>query len=855
MQLTIAQAETMVEHARPLPAPPDTLLGRLQADVRENRAPPGAPLPGQPDARPALAPDDDSVQIHACHGRARQVEVLRDGVLHLLDADPTLEPRDVIVMCPDVESFAPLINATFGAGDVLNDDELDPLPADVRPPDLRVRLADRSLRQTNPLLGVVSQLIELARRRVTVSEVLDLADQEPVRSRFSFDDDDLTRLRTWVSDSGVRWGLDAAHRAQFQLERLDAGTWHAGLDRILLGVALSEDGQELFGGVLPLDDVDSGAIDLAGRLAEFVGRIRVALDALSEMQTLEDWSSAISAAADALTAASERDAWQRVELDRVLAEVVQESAIAGRDASLTVSLPDMRALLDRRLQGRPTRANFRTGHLSICTLYPMRSVPHRVVCLMGLDDGAFPRKAPRDGDDLLLGDPCVGDREPRSEDRQMLLDALLAAGDHLVITYTGNDERTNIPVPPAVPVGELLDAIDATVSAQSGTPRDAVVIRHPLQPFDPRNFTAGALVLQRPWSYDRTAADGARALCGNRQPREPFLCEPLPAQQGEVVELERLVRFVERPVRAFLHQRLGITVFEADDEIADALSLELDALQESRVGQRLLEARLRGIEGEASVEAELARGTLPPGELARPIIARAQPRVDDIASKATQLLGSDSAASVGVHLVLDDGRVLAGTVPGVRGTTIGVSAYSRVNARQRLAMWVRLLALTAARPEHAYETVIVGRVRWGVDNATVTVARLPALAPDQADRAQLARQHLATLVDIYDRGMREPLPLPALTAAAYARAVYRDRNPQPAARAFWQSNYKIDKEDKESEHTRVFGGVITLEALLAIQPRADEHGADWFDAEPSRLGRYARRLWSPVLAHERLMDT
>src|SRR5204863_1234604 len=156
----------------PPPTTPDTLLGRLQTDVRENHAPPGAPLPGQPDARPTLAPDDDSLQIHACHGRARQVEVLRDAVLHLLDADPTLEPRDVIVMCPGVESFAPLINATFGAGDVLDDDELDPLPADIRPPDLRVRLADRSLRQTNPLLGVVSQLIELARRRATVSEVL-----------------------------------------------------------------------------------------------------------------------------------------------------------------------------------------------------------------------------------------------------------------------------------------------------------------------------------------------------------------------------------------------------------------------------------------------------------------------------------------------------------------------------------------------------------------------------------------------------------------------------------------------------------------------------------------------------------
>ena len=127
--------------------------------------------------------------------------------------------------------------------------------------------------------------------------------------------------------------------------------------------------------------------------------------------------------------------------------------------------------------------------MTVCTLYPMRSVPHRVVCLLGLDDGAFPRKAPRDGDDLMLADPCIGERDPRSEDRQ-----LLAATDRLIITYTGNDERTNVLRPPAVPVGELLDTIDATVRSPRGAASDQVLTRHPLQPFDPRNFTPGALV-------------------------------------------------------------------------------------------------------------------------------------------------------------------------------------------------------------------------------------------------------------------------------------------------------------------------------------------------------------------------
>ena len=239
-----------------------------------------------------------------------------------MEEDASLEPRDVIVMCPDIEVFAPLIQATFGAGDIVveGDPELAGLP------DLRVRLADRSLRQTNPVLGVVARLLELAEERLTASQVIDFADREPVRRRFRLDDDALTRVEEWIADSGIRWGLDAGHRAPFKLEKLDSGTWRKGLDRLLLGVTMSEQDQRLFADVLPLDDVESGSIDLAGRFSELVERLGVAIDALSASQTVPEWAEAIAAAADALTATSGRDSWQRGELQRLLDDVVREAA-------------------------------------------------------------------------------------------------------------------------------------------------------------------------------------------------------------------------------------------------------------------------------------------------------------------------------------------------------------------------------------------------------------------------------------------------------------------------------------------------------------------------------------------------
>jgi exodeoxyribonuclease V gamma subunit len=829
------------------PAAP-TLLGRIQDDVRHDQAAAGAPLTGQDDDRPCLHPDDHSIEIHSCHGRARQVEVVRDAILHALVEDPDLEPRDVIVMCPDIETFAPLIQATFGGGEPSAlSDGIEPLPGPRRPIDLRVRLADRSLRQTNPVLGVISQLLELAPQRLTASQVLDLADRGPVRRRFRLDDDDLTRLQDWISQAGIRWGLDGAHRARFKLERVSSGTWQTGLARLLLGVTMTEDGQRLYADVLPLDDVDSRSIDLAGRFTELISRLGETVDGFSERQPIDGWARAIGEAADALTATGPRERWQRGELQRVLDEMVQE---ASGDAAVELAPAEVRAHLFERLRGRPTRANFRTGHLTVCTLMPMRSVPHRVVCLLGLDDGAFPRKAPRDGDDLMLEHPHIGERDPRSEDRQLLLDALLATTERLIITYTGNDERTNTPRAAAVPVGELLDTIDATARAEGGPARSQVLVRHPLQPFDPRNFDADALVRGRTWSFDPVTLEGARALNGPRSSPPPFLSRPLPARDGRVIELEDLVRFVEHPVRAFLRQRLGISLRRGADEIEDGLAVELDGLQRWAVGQRLLEARLAGVDGNTAIKAEIARGTLPPGVLGKPVIDEVYPLVDAIVTEVVTLVpGGPAADPVDVRVSLADGRRLSGTVAGLSGEALLSATYSRVSAKHRLAAWVRLLALTASRPEREFCATTVGRA-GGADD--VRVARVGPLSCDPRERGELAAAELATLIDLYDRGMREPLPLFCATSAAYARAAAAGQDAVAAGEKEWTTEWRFDREDRELEHQLVLGGVLTFAQLLEIAPAGGESGPGWEPAEPSRLGRLARRIWDGLLAREEL---
>jgi exodeoxyribonuclease V gamma subunit len=842
MQLVLGSDVDRVDHHHPVESGDGTLLQRIQDEVRADREPPGPPLPGAHDDRVELDPKDRSIQIHACHGRARQVEVMRDAILHLLAADPTLEPRDVIVMCPDIETFAPLIHATFGSSEPPDDD--------TQQVNLRVRLADRSLRQTNPVLSFTAQLLDLADQRLTASQVLSLIDREPVRRRFRFDDDDLARIQSWISQAAIRWGLDAAHRAPYQLEALPAGTWSAGLDRLLLGVTMTEDGQRLFEDVLPVDDVDSGSIDLAGRVAELVARLHDAVDSFRAPQPIADWASAIGDAADSLTATSPTNSWQRAALQRLLDELVAESNAEDDGAATRLALEEVRGLLANRLQGRPTRTNFRTGHLTVCTLHPMRSVPHRVVCLLGLDDGAFPRKTPSDGDDLMLDRPQIGERNPRTEDLQLLLDAVLAATERLVVAYTSNDERTNLPRPPAVPVGELLDTIDATARSRDRDAHEQIVVHHPLQPFDPRNFVSGALVPDTTWSFDQVGLEGAQALVAPRTSPGAFLARPLDPLDGEVLELDELVRFAERPVRSFLRRRLRISLTDFSEETEDGLRIELDGLQRWQVGEGLLDARLAGVDGRTAALAEIKRGTLPPGMLGRPVVNDVYKIVDAIVAEVQRLIPPGTVTNpVDVRVRFRDGRLLSGTVSSVRGDTLLSTTYSKVSPRHRLASWVRLLAVTAACPERELSAVTVGRCDG---DGTVTVAEIPPLGGDAETRRRAALAHLGGLAHLYARGMREPLPLYCMASAAYAQAAHMGDDPVAAGRKAWTSAYNYDKEDKEPDHQLVLGGVRTFDELIAEQPRSDEHGQGWDMSQRTRFGRYALRMWNGLLSCERV---
>ncbi len=783
-----------------------SVLGRLQRDIRDNA----------PSSLAKAAPDG-SLQVHACHGAMRQVEVAREVILGLLQERPGLQPRDILIMAPDLATYSPLLSAAFGDRD------------DAMIGDLRLKIADRTKEQANEVLAALDDLLALLSGRMRRSEVLDLLQRPVVRNRFGLSERDVERVDELTVSAGIRWGLDPAHRAEaglrfdpepagraLEARDLRLATFDWGLDRMALGAAMSDEELALFGDVLPLPDVTSTDINLLGRLADFLARLDRLRRAAAERRPADQWRELLAEALADFTAAGFADSWQDA---HALGTIQTQFDTAGEYGSTVVlGLADVRGLLASALAGRPTRTGFRLGGITACQLEPMRSVPYRVICILGMDDVAFPRRGSRDGDDILLAEPRVGERDARSEDRQLFLDAVMAATETLVLTYTGRDERSNAPRQPAVPVAELLALFD-----------DPPLTHHRLQPFDPGNFDPAA-----PFSHDTAALAGARAMTQPRRAPGPLigpLPVPLDPDPGDGPTLDELTDFLANPMRAFLAARLSVAAERSNERPDERLPTSLDPLDGWTIGDRLLGLLLDGESPEAHRAAAVRSGRVPPGAPGDSCIATVDEAVEGVRQRVDAARDGHPSTTREVPLPWAPG--LTGTIAGLHGPVLVRHSYSKLKPEHALRIWPSLLCLHAADPDRPWRAVFVGRD----DNWSL---RPPA---DPSASAALLQQ----LVACYRDGLAAPPPMSPGAAYEYAKELARSDRARALnkARDAWEGGaFPANGQD---EAALIYGHRAPFPALLAARPTPQEREHDPL-GELSRFEVLARLIWTPILS-------
>lgn len=761
-----------------------SLLRALQNDILRLRT-------RTPEERLVLREDDRSLEVHVAHSPLREVEILHDQLLARFAAEPDLTPDQVVVLTPDIERYAPYIEAVFAA-------------RAAAAPRIPYSLADRSLRAELPLIEAFLGLLALPDSRFTAEEILTWLEQPALARRAGIEAEDLPLLRDWLRDAGVRWGRDEAHRGELGLPADAAFTWRQGLDRLLLGFAvpprLAGTQAPLLGGSWPLDALEGGNAQLLGRLVGFVDRLADLARDLQRQRPLAAWAESLQQLIDQLF--DEREAGDTLLLlAKACAALKEQADASGIERPLELAL--VRQQLTSALEQGSGASGFLTGAVTFCTMVPMRSLPFRLVCLLGLDDGALPRRTPAAGFDLIAQRPRRGDRARRLDDRYLLLETLLSAREGLYLSHVGRDPRSNAELPPSVLVSELLDVIDLTAVCTSDGGQGAalasarVTVEHPLQPFAPGNFAGG-----RHQGFAASWFRAAQRLSQATESAAPFATTlAAPDEDWLTLEPSQLIHCFKHPARYLLEQRLGLRLVQNEEALAGDEPFSVEWTRQHGLRQLALQAFEYGwSEGEERALAA-ASGWLPVGELGQahwgqirgPIRAFAPTLLDERPTQAPQpLLVDIELAGVRIH----------GWLEGVTSEGLFDYRLRDLGAWELAPFWLRHLLLNCA-----------------TDPGIARDSRL--LSPKSEWRlGPLANAHalLEPWLQAYRRALCDPLPLFAKCSHGFAHKWRHPGRKEPVdaarseARMMWQGNDFMTGEGQDPWNALAFRDRDPLDA-------------------------------------------
>ena len=754
-----------------------TLLQQLQQDVLE------LVHPGERARREGgprrIAEDDESLSLVSAHSPLREVEILHDRLLAAFEraeaAGQPLRPRDIIVMVPDIDRYAPCIEAVFG--------QLPPS----HPRHIPFTIADQVASEAHPLMALALLLLELPERRLTVSEVLDALEVPAFRTAFAIDEAELERLRQWLAGSGVRWGLSAEHRDSLGFPALGENSWRFGLSRMLLGYAVGEpsaggarDGSEDslghapsgdFQGIVPYAEVGGLEADLAGRVATLLSTLEQQCAALGERLTPMAWLGRLQALFAACLqpgTADEHDVMAR--LDAALARWAQQCRHA--DFEEPVGLGVVRDALRAELDEGGLAQRFLAGKVNFATLMPMRAIPFREVYLLGMNDGDYPRVRQPQDFDLMATRPRPGDRSRRDDDRYLMLEAMLSARAKLTLSWVGHDVRDNTPRPPSVLIGELLDTLEQgwDVPEDGAGSRDARLARrlietHPLQPFSRRYFERDdpRFTYEASWEALYATPEDTAAATADGAPSPDASMASLPDEPLSLGDLQRVLR---RPWTVYLG-RLGVHYVDPHVPDEDNEPFALDGLEDHGLKRELLDGARGGVALASVAERLRLAGRLPTagfGEaLIEPRLARLSRQVEswrrDVAActAASPFLArfQGGASALTLEARLDD--VFAAPEDGAAPwclMTLEPGHYGHLKVE----------GTGPHRHVGKVHRLYGGYLRWLLANATLEAPcswtavfedrclSLPGMA------AATARQQLATWLDAWARAYRMPWP-------------------------------------------------------------------------------------------------
>ena len=698
----------------------------------------------KPEGRMPLVQGDESIVINSCHGPMREAEVLRDYLLRRFAEDSTLQAKDILVMMPDPEDYAPYIRATFGGMEKS------------MPQHFPFSIVDREPRQESHLIDCYFSLLEFFDGRATNQDVLDLIDSSVFRKKFELEDEDVETFRDWVRKCHVHWGLHGEHRQRFGSVYSNEHTWRHALDRMALGFCMRSDGDRMWDSVLPFDEIEGENAKRFGKLFRILDGLNKLEQDSAKVKTLTGWVSFLKNLTDTFFPSDQETLLDRRRVVDAIKALGEEYAKLAEDS--LVPLQVIRYHMGNVLDVGSPQGQFLTAGVTFCGLRPMRSVNARIICLIGMNDGAFPRQTQKPSFDLS-GSRKPGDRSAREDDRYLFLETIWCAREHIYLSYVGQSIRQIQEIPPSVVINELLDSLDKLVDfgendGKARKARDELVCTQTLHPFGRDNFTGGKIHR----SYSRDNLDAAHALLSPREEVSPFVSGEMSDPEDKLgeISLEELIHFFENPAKAFLKKRLGMSLWDEDSPPDECEPFELGNLDKYKIKERLLGIALESGDEEDLLALERAQGSLPPRSLGEVWYNEARRDVDEFVERWQDDLQGEKQKPLIIDQVMDGVRLRGELGPFIDGRQILFRCVKEAKGKDRIRAWLRHL-FSSAFHEQAVETRF-----YSMDKKFLSLEPLPV---------DCARGIISNLVSLYQQGMR--MPLPFFPESSYAFALHQ----------------------------------------------------------------------------------
>jgi exodeoxyribonuclease V gamma subunit len=684
----------------------------------------------------------------------------------MFEDDPKLLPKDIIVMTPDIETYSPYIQAVFHA----QSDETLRIPFSI---------ADKSIKTQSRIIETFLALLDLKGSRLGVSSIMALLESSAVKDKFDLTESDLELVEWWIKKTNIRWGYDALSKEKMGIPGFHENTWKAGLDRLILGYAMPGRDTNMFSGILPYDHIEGDDVKTLGKLLEFINCILKWKSELEKVQTVKKWGQAFMLILEQFFLPGEDSEREAQFLRNTFNGLENKEKVSGFKDK--VELEVMRSYLERIFEHELTSTGFISKGITFCAMLPMRSIPFKIICLIGMNNDCFPREYRPLGFDLIARKPTIGDRSKRNDDKYLFLEALISAREKFYISYVGQSIKDNTKIEPSVLVSELIDYIDHSFTLPEHFITEHLITQQKLQAFNLEYFRKDSKL----HSYSKENFLAGKGLI---QPRADsnFIRKNLstPTEDFRNLEIETLIAFFSHPVKFFLQRRLGIYLDESTGLLDEKENFNVNGLEKYKMGQDLFKTKLSGFGIDEMLSVQRATGVLPHGNVGKVHFHEMSHHADIFINKLSDITKGNKFNDLDIcHEIT--GFKITGSVTDIYEQGLIIFRYADIKAKDYLRAWIYHLLLCSIRDsQYPLKTLLLG---------SNMIAEF--------DPVQNPEKILEHLLHVYWKGLSEPVHFFQATSYEYARQILKRgksiSHALNSAENKWNTGYQYPGESQD----------------------------------------------------------